>query len=61
VLKDYSGGNKAPDAFLRTGYCFEILGKNSKALEIFEEVTKKYPGTAVADKAEDKISLLSIR
>jgi len=61
VLEDYSGGNKVPDAYLRTGYCLEILGKNSRALEIFEEVAKKFPGTAVADKAEDKISLLSIR
>ena len=60
ILREYSGGNKVPEAYLRTGYCYESLGEQDKALEVYRDVANKFPGTAVAGKAESKISVMSI-
>jgi tol-pal system protein YbgF len=51
-------GNKVPDALLKTGKCLEKLGDAASAKEAYREVLRRYPGTAAAVAAEERVQAL---
>jgi tol-pal system protein YbgF len=50
----YPAGNKTADALLKAGMSLENLGDKEAARNTYQEVLKRYPGTAVAAVAEER-------
>jgi tol-pal system protein YbgF len=50
----YPVGNKTADALLKAGMSLENLGDKEAARNTYQEVLKRYPGTAVAAVAEER-------
>jgi len=50
----YPAGNKTADALLKEGMSLESLGDKEAARNTYQEVLKRYPGTAVAAVAEER-------
>ncbi len=48
------GGNKVPDALLKAGKCLEKLGDPVGARDLYDEVVRRFPGTAAAAAAEER-------
>jgi tol-pal system protein YbgF len=48
VLKRYPGGNKAPDALLKVGFCLTKLGDAGAASDVLGQVVEIYPKTDAA-------------
>ncbi|HEX4952183.1 MAG TPA: tol-pal system protein YbgF [Thermoanaerobaculia bacterium] len=47
-------GNKVPDALLKAGKCLEKLGDPVGARDLYDEVVRRFPGTAAAAAAEER-------
>jgi len=50
----YPTGNKTPDALLKAGMSLESLGDKEGARNTYQDVLKRFPGTAVAAVAEER-------
>jgi tol-pal system protein YbgF len=50
----YPTGNKTPDALLKAGMSLETLGDKEGARNTYQDVLKRFPGTAVAAVAEER-------
>ena len=50
----YPQGIKTPDALLKTAMCLEALGDREGARGTYQDVLRRFPGTAVAAVAEER-------
>jgi TolA-binding protein len=55
VIEKYPKGNKVPSALLKQGHAFLALGDKVNSRLIFEELIRKYPNTAEAKAASEKL------
>ena len=53
VITLYPGGNKVPDALLKSGLCYKNIGDQSSASEMKKVLLKSYPATPAAKKARE--------
>ncbi len=58
VVSEHPGGNKVPDAMLKTGLCYHNLGERRSAVEVFEQLAAMYPGTPAARLAQQRLDAL---
>ena len=58
VIERYPGGNKAPDALLKVGYCHALLGEVAVARNILGQVVETYPRAAAAQLAAKRLEQL---
>jgi len=58
VLDVFPKGDKIPSALLKTGYCALELGKNKEGRAFLEELVAKYPLSAEARLAQEKLDTL---
>jgi tol-pal system protein YbgF len=58
VIEKYPKGNKVPAALLKQGNAFLALGDKVNSRLIFEELVRKFPQTAEAKTASDKLKEL---
>lgn len=58
VIEKYPKGNKVPAALLKQGHAFLALGDKVNSRLIFEELARKFPQTAEAKAASDKLKEL---
>jgi len=58
VIEKYPKGNKVPAALLKQGHAFLALGDKVNSRLIFEELVRKFPQTAEAKAASDKLKEL---
>lgn len=54
----YPEGNKVADALLKAGKTLEALGDRERARETYEEVRRRYPGSAAAALADERLAAL---
>jgi tol-pal system protein YbgF len=54
TVSRYPAGNKTADALLKSGMSLENLGDKEAARNTYQEVLRRYPGTAVAAVAEER-------
>jgi tol-pal system protein YbgF len=58
VQVDYANGDKAPDALLKEALAFLNLGDKASARELMGRVVQKYPDSAAAAKATERLKSL---
>ena len=56
VIEKYPKGNKIPDALLKQGLSFYIIGDKASSRLILQELINKYPGTSQAQSAKKKLA-----
>ncbi len=56
VIDRYPGGDKAPDAMLKQGLSFQALKDPKNARIVLELILTKYPKSAAAEKARQKLA-----
>ncbi len=54
TVAHYPNGNKTPDAMLKAGMSLEALGDREGARTDYQEILRRFPGTAVAAVAEER-------
>ena len=59
VVERYGGGNKAPDALLKIGLCYDNLGDPHNARDVLSELIAAYPGARASGIARVKLAELS--
>jgi tol-pal system protein YbgF len=55
VVDRHPGGDKAPDAMLKQGLAFQALNDPKNARILYELVRSKYPRSAAAEKARERL------
>ena len=55
----FPSSTKTPEALLKIGYCYSVLGKKDEATSAFEELVKSYPQSPEAQQAEAGLQRLS--
>jgi tol-pal system protein YbgF len=55
----YPSSTKLPEALLKIGYCYSVLGKKEEAKGAFDELVKSYPQSPEAQQAEAGLQRLS--
>lgn len=55
VRKEFSRGDKVPDALLKVGYCFFAMQMYREALPFLKEFVQTYPKNPLVKKAKQKI------
>lgn len=55
VIDRYPSGDKAPDAMLKQGLAFQALNDAKNARVLYELVRSKYPRSAAAEKARERL------
>ncbi len=55
----FPSNTKSPEALLKIGYCYSVLGKKDEARTAFEELMKSYPQSPEAQQAESGLQRLS--
>jgi tol-pal system protein YbgF len=58
VLGDWPNSRKAPDAMVKLGFSLSDVKRTGEARSTLEEVVRKYPGTAAAQLASDRLKRL---
>jgi tol-pal system protein YbgF len=56
VIERYGGGNKAPDALLKIGLCYERLGDAANARDVLAELIAAYPRARASDVARVRLA-----
>ena len=56
VVERYGGGNKAPDALLKIGLCYQNLGDTANARDVLTELVAAYPGARASSIARAKLA-----
>lgn len=55
----YPSSTKTPEALLKIGYCYSVLGKKDEARGAFNELVKNYPQSPEAQQAEAGLQRLN--
>lgn len=55
TVEGYPHGNKVADALLKAGRCLEALGQKSRAIATYEELVTRFPDSAAAISAEERL------
>jgi tol-pal system protein YbgF len=55
VVERYGGGNKAPDALLKIGLCYEKVGDLANARDVLTELVAAYPRARASDIARARL------
>jgi len=58
VVERYGGGNKAPDALLKIGLCYDKLGDTDNARDVLGQLIAAYPEASASDIARIRIAEL---
>ena len=58
TLQGYPNGNKVPDALIKEGDCLTSLGDRDGARERYEEVNRRFPSSAAAVMATERLAAL---
>lgn len=58
VIKNYASNNKVPNAILRQGVAAELYGDKKLARALYKKVIEKYPNTAEAKTAKERLAKL---
>jgi len=58
VVKQYGGGNKAPDALLKIGLCYGRLGDPANARDVLARLVAAYPDANATRIAREKLAEL---
>ncbi|MFH0725064.1 MAG: tol-pal system protein YbgF [Pseudomonadota bacterium] len=61
LIRNYSNGNKVPDALLKAGLSYLVLGDTDNGVEYLKKVSKNFPFSTAAPKAEEKLKQLKIQ
>lgn len=56
VVEHYPEGNKVPDALLKIGFCLASLGEPESAATVYGELLLRFPETAAAETARQRLS-----
>ena len=56
VVERYGGGNKAPDALLKIGLCYETVGDLANATDVLTQLVAAYPGARASDIARARLA-----
>ncbi len=56
VAEKYPSGKKVPDSMLKTGYTLFAMNEPEKARAVLETLIEKYPDSAAAAKASEKLA-----
>ena len=56
VLDRYQGGNKVADSLLKLGDCLIELDNAEAGADRYQEVVRRFPGSAAAVMAEERLS-----
>lgn len=59
TVERFPQGNKVPDALFKIGECLEELGDSRGAMEVYRELERRFPHTAAATLAAERLSLLA--
>ncbi len=57
----YPDGNKVPDALFKMGQALEELGDPGEAVGVYQQLARRYPDTAAAALALERIDALPRR
>lgn len=55
VVENYPEANKVPDALLKVGFCLAELGEPESAAVVYRELLTRYPETAAAETARQRL------
>jgi tol-pal system protein YbgF len=58
AVSRYPQGIKTPDALLKSAMCLEALGDRESARATYQDVLRRFPGTAVSAVAEERLAKL---
>jgi tol-pal system protein YbgF len=58
VIERYAGGNKAPDALLKIGLCYDKLGDRDNARDVLSQLVSAYPGASASGIARARLAEL---
>jgi tol-pal system protein YbgF len=58
TVENYPEGNKVPDSLLKLGQCLEELGDRDGARLRYQEVMRRFPSSAAAVSAEERLAEL---
>lgn len=61
VVERYGGGNKAPDALLKIGLCYDKLGDPANAHDVLRRLVAAYPGARASDIARARLAELEVQ
>jgi len=61
VVERYGGGNKAPDALLKIGLCYDKLGDTANAQDVLSRLVAAYPGARASDIARARLAELEVQ
>ena len=56
TVDDYPNGNKVADALFKAGKCLEALGQSQQARQTFQEVLDRFPQSAAAAGARERLA-----
>ena len=56
VVERYASGNKAPDALVKIGFCYQRLGDAAAARDVLAQVIDIYPRTNAAKLAAERLA-----
>lgn len=60
VVERYGGGNKAPDALLKIGLCYQNLGDVENARDVMTQLIGAYPAARASDIARARLAELEV-
>lgn len=60
VVERYGGGNKAPDALLKIGLCYQKLGDQDNAKDVLSQLIVAYPGARASNIARTRLAEIEI-
>jgi len=60
VVERYGGGNKAPDALLKIGLCYDKLGDLANAHDVLARLVAAYPGAPASAIARARLAELEV-
>lgn len=61
VVERYGGGNKAPDALLKIGLCYDKLGDLANAHDVLQRLVAAYPGAPASAIARARLAELEVK
>lgn len=61
VIERYAGGNKASDALLKVGLCYDKLEDRQNARDVLSRLIEAYPGARASDIARARLAELEIQ
>ena len=60
VVERYGGGNKAPDALLKIGLCYQKLGDADNAKDVLSQLIAAYPAARASNIARARLAEIEI-